>query len=67
METQVKPGTRCQHYHGMSRCERDAVGQLHAPDGVPVPGCWYCERHAIETIEEYAEKLHESWTIGGAR
>lgn len=45
------------------RCKASAEVRILSPDGKDVPGCWYCRPHAQEIIDEYTEKLHETWTM----
>ena len=53
---------RCNHYTGRERCESIAVVWLVSHGGHRVPGCWYCDRHATITIQEYSAKLGEHWS-----
>jgi hypothetical protein len=55
---------RCSHWEsGGSRCEAMAVVTLHAPDSKRVPGSNLCIPCAQSIVNEYAEKLHEHWTV----
>lgn len=58
---------RCDNWHGMSRCDRQAETHLITPEGKALPGGDFCLQCATACIEEYAEKLHESWTHDPAR
>jgi hypothetical protein len=50
----------CRDGRGIA-CSNEVEVELCAPDGI----AWgrMCRKHAVECVEEYAEKLHESWTI----
>lgn len=52
---------RCDNWHGNARCERNAETHLVTPEGKLLPGGDFCLQCAISCIEEYAEKLNESW------
>lgn len=43
-------------------CPEEATVRLIDPDGKPVPGSCMCQRHAQRCIDEYEEKLNETWT-----
>ena len=49
----------CQRHH----CDNGATVRMFAPDGVPVPGGFYCTPHATATVDEYRKKLGEYWTL----
>lgn len=52
---------QCTNYHGTARCDREAEVNMTGPDGERVPGCRFCLKCATDCVEEYAEKLGESW------
>jgi hypothetical protein len=54
----------CVHWpHRGKQCRKRAAGMLYAPDGIAVPGGYYCQRHASAIMKEYREKLGEFWTL----
>lgn len=53
----------CNSWHGGHRCSNPAEYRLLHPDGSFNPGGWICGKCAAEVIEEYAEKLGETWDI----
>jgi len=55
---------RCDHWNvGGSRCTAGAAVTLHTPSGKRVPGGPLCIPCAQAVVNEYAEKLHEYWTV----
>lgn len=53
---------RCEDGQGRA-CSTPAVVRLYAPgEAKPVPGAGMCEKHAQTVVDEYAEKLYETWT-----
>ena len=55
---------RCDHWNaGGIRCTASAAVTLHTPSGKRVPGGPLCIPCAQAVVNEYAEKLHEHWTV----
>lgn len=48
-------------YH--TGCGERATVLLVQDDGKPNPGGYFCRRHGQEIVEEFAEKLRESWSL----
>lgn len=44
-------------------CSHAAAGTLHAPDGIMIPGGYFCRIHGRGLVEDYADALWESWTF----
>lgn len=52
---------RCAHYKGRDQCPNEANYRLYDYENKPNPGGWYCAKHTVDIITEYAEKLGERW------
>ncbi len=53
------PNLKCSFYvkpETFERCPRPAVVHL-VSEGKDVPGCYYCQEHADEILEEYARHV----------
>jgi hypothetical protein len=48
---------------GRRRCRLNATHWLLGPDGELVPGAYLCEDHAHECVDEYRDKLGETWAM----
>lgn len=55
--------SRCQQWPHDVRCEREAEGYIIQPDGKRNPGGLSCRPCADAPIQEYAEKLGETWAF----
>lgn len=45
------------------KCNARATVRMFAPDGVRVPGGWFCQHHGELIVSEYAIKLGEVWHL----
>lgn len=54
---------RCSHYDQRTRCTALATHLLYTPEQEPCPGGYTCRQHGQTVINEYKEKLDETWVL----
>ena len=53
--------SRCETWPATGRCSSVAVWEIRTPEGRRTS--WQCDFHGRAIVEEYAEKLGETWTL----